>query len=73
MAVPGQLHGTVKRLVKDRGFGFIMAGKGGGQEYFFHRSSVIGGQFEDLREGDAVDCEIEDSSKGPRVTNVRRA
>lgn len=73
MAAPGQLHGTVTRLVRDRGFGFIKAGAGAGTEYFFHRSSVMEGSFEDLRERDAVDFEIEPSSKGPRATNVRRA
>lgn len=65
--------GTVKRLVRDRGFGFIRAGKGEGDEYFFHRSSVTGGSYEDLREGDPVDFEVEPSSKGPRAGNVRLA
>src|SRR5438067_868278 len=32
--------GTIKRLVRDRGFGFIR--DDGGQEWFFHRSSVDG-------------------------------
>ena len=31
-------NGTIKRLVRDRGFGFIR--DDGGQEWFFHRSSV---------------------------------
>ncbi len=30
--------GTIKRLVRDRGFGFIR--DDGGQEWFFHRSGV---------------------------------
>ena len=33
-------NGTIKRLVRDRGFGFIR--DDGGQEWFFHRSSVQG-------------------------------
>ena len=32
--------GTIKRLVRDRGFGFIR--DDGGQEWFFHRSGVQG-------------------------------
>ena len=32
--------GTIKRLVRDRGFGFIR--DEGGQEWFFHRSGVQG-------------------------------
>ena len=30
--------GTIKRLVRDRGFGFIRDDNG--QEWFFHRSAV---------------------------------
>ena len=43
--------GTIKRLVRDRGFGFIR--DDGGQEWFFHRSSVQG-SFESLNEGQRV-------------------
>ncbi|PYR53581.1 MAG: cold-shock protein [Acidobacteria bacterium] len=41
--------GTIKRLAREKGFGFIR--DEGGQEWFFHRSSVQGGSFEDLEEG----------------------
>ncbi len=40
--------GTIKRLARDKGFGFIR--DSGGQEYFFHRSSVEG-SFDSLSEG----------------------
>jgi CspA family cold shock protein len=60
--------GTIKRLVRDRGFGFIK--DDGGQEWFFHRSGVQGG-FEQLAEGQRVAFEEESSPKGPRATNVR--
>ena len=43
--------GTIKRLVRDRGFGFIR--DDGGQEWFFHRSSVQG-SFDQLNEGQRV-------------------
>lgn len=66
--------GTIKRLVRDRGFGFILSGSGKEEkEYFFHRSEVRGGSYDDLREGDPADFEVEESSKGPRACNVRRA
>ena len=61
--------GTIKRLVRDRGFGFIR--DEGGQEWFFHRSSVQGGSFEDLQEGQRVSFDEEQSAKGPRAGNVR--
>jgi len=60
--------GTIKRLVRDRGFGFIR--DDGGQEWFFHRSSVQG-SFDQLSEGQRVSFEEEPSAKGPRAGNVR--
>jgi CspA family cold shock protein len=60
--------GTIKRLVRDRGFGFIR--DDGGQEWFFHRSSVQG-NFDQLNEGQRVSFEEEPSAKGPRAGNVR--
>jgi CspA family cold shock protein len=60
--------GTIKRLVRDRGFGFIR--DEGGQEWFFHRSSVEG-SFDQLNEGQRVSFEEEPSAKGPRAGNVR--
>jgi CspA family cold shock protein len=60
--------GTIKRLVRDRGFGFIR--DEGGQEWFFHRSSVEG-SFEQLNEGQRVSFDEEPSAKGPRAGNVR--
>jgi CspA family cold shock protein len=60
--------GQIKRLVRDRGFGFIR--DDGGQEWFFHRSSVEG-SFDQLNEGQRVSFEEEPSAKGPRAANVR--
>jgi CspA family cold shock protein len=60
--------GTIKRIARDKGFGFIR--DGAGQEYFFHRSSVQG-SFDDLREGQRVSFEEEQSAKGPRAGSVR--
>jgi len=61
-------RGTIKRLVRDRGFGFIR--DEGGQEWFFHRSSVQG-NFDQLAEGQRVSFEEEQSAKGPRAGSVR--
>ena len=60
--------GTIKRLVRDRGFGFIR--DDGGQEWFFHRSGVQG-SFDQLAEGQRVSFDEESSPKGPRAGNVR--
>ncbi|MDE3153589.1 MAG: cold shock domain-containing protein [Acidobacteriota bacterium] len=61
--------GTIKRLVRDRGFGFIR--DDGGQEWFFHRSAVRDGAFDRLAEGQRVAFDEEPSPKGPRAGNVR--
>ena len=62
-------NGTIKRLVRDRGFGFIR--DDGGQEWFFHRSSVNVGSFDQLNEGQRVSFDEEPSAKGPRAGNIR--
>ena len=61
--------GKIKKLIRDRGFGFISDTDG--KEVFFHRSSVVDTQFEALNEDQTVEFEIEKSPKGPRAINVR--
>ena len=63
-------EGTVKRVISDRGFGFIVGPDG--KEYFFHQSAIYGEGIEDLREGDSVEFEVGHAAKGPRAENVRR-
>jgi CspA family cold shock protein len=65
------MQGTIKRVIRDRGFGFIRSTDG--QEVFFHRSGLQQLTFEGLKEGEAVEFEIERGEKGPRATNVRPA
>ena len=62
-------NGTIKRIVRDRGFGFLR--DEGGQDWFFHRSGVADGEFDKLAEGQRVTFEEEPSPKGPRATNIR--
>lgn len=64
--------GTIKKVVNDRGFGFISAEDG--KDYFFHRSGldpVL--DFDTLVMGERVNFEVEVSQKGPRATRVRPA
>lgn len=61
--------GTIKSLVKGRGFGFIQTEDGG--DIFFHRTGLQGTDFELLEEGQAVEFETEPGPKGPRAVNVR--
>jgi cold shock protein len=64
--------GTIKKVVSDRGFGFITAEDG--KDYFFHRSTVGGGlDFDRLNGGEHVQFEIEQDAKGPRAKQVEPA
>lgn len=61
-------QGTIKKLISDKGFGFIEGERG---ELFFHHSSVIDGSFESLREGQTVEYTEGRGPKGPRAENVK--
>ena len=63
--------GFIKRLVTDKGFGFIQ--DDAGKEYFFHRSSVRTGSFEALDEGQRVEFDPGQGPKGPRAESVQAA
>ncbi|MGQ0633194.1 MAG: cold-shock protein [Planctomycetaceae bacterium] len=66
-------QGTIKKIVKDRGFGFISTGPGKG-DIFFHVSAVADNAFDALEEGQSVEYEVADDGergKGPRAGNVR--
>ncbi|HEY6056411.1 MAG TPA: cold shock domain-containing protein [Candidatus Limnocylindrales bacterium] len=64
--------GTIKKVVSDRGFGFILAEDG--KEYFFHRGGLQPSlDFDRLSGGERVSFEVEASPKGPRATQVSAA
>ncbi|WKZ24515.1 MAG: cold shock domain-containing protein [Patescibacteria group bacterium] len=65
------MQGTIKKLT-DKGFGFISS-EGQEKDLFFHSNSLVGVQFNDLQEGDAVSYEVEQSEKGPNAVNVKLA
>jgi CspA family cold shock protein len=64
--------GTVKKVIADRGFGFITADDE--KEYFFHRNSLEASlDFDRMVGGEKVEFDIEQSPKGPRANRVRAA
>ncbi|MEO7597165.1 MAG: cold shock domain-containing protein [Candidatus Paceibacterota bacterium] len=65
------MTGTIKRLT-DKGFGFI-TGEGLQKDLFFHSNNLVGVSFDELKEGDSVSFETEESPKGLNATNVQRA
>lgn len=64
--------GTVKKLVSERGFGFITGEDG--KDYFFHRSALGASlDFDRLTGGERVQFEIELDPKGARARDVQPA
>ena len=48
--------GTIRRLITDRGYGFIKTERG--EDLFFHRSELQGVDYSSLREGQEVEFEF---------------
>jgi CspA family cold shock protein len=64
--------GTIKKIVSDRGFGFITAEDG--KDYFFHRDGLTASlDFDRLNGGEKVQFDVEDGPKGARAKNVQTA
>ena len=65
--------GQIKRLERERGFGFIRP-EGASDDVFFHRSSLQGLEFDSLNEGQNVEFEKAADDRDPRrmrAINVR--
>ncbi|NNL66383.1 MAG: cold shock domain-containing protein [Myxococcales bacterium] len=61
--------GRIKKMVRDRGFGFIRGEDG--KEVFFHRSGLGGSEYDTLNEGDNVEYVVQEGPRGPRAEHVR--
>jgi CspA family cold shock protein len=63
--------GSIVRLIRDRGFGFVRAENG--SEIFFHHSTLAPGEFDALQEGQQIEFDIENDprGRGQRAGNVR--
>ncbi|MBI9066703.1 MAG: cold shock domain-containing protein [Salinivirgaceae bacterium] len=59
-------NGTVKFFNNSKGFGFITPDEGG-KDLFIHQSGLI----DDIREGDTVSYDVEESPKGLNAVNVK--
>jgi CspA family cold shock protein len=65
-------NGTIKKLISDRGFGFITGEDG--KDYFFHRDGLDASlDFDRLVGGEQVTFEVESNPRGPRATKVQPA
>ena len=64
-----KVKGRVKKLVPERGFGFVRGDDG--KEVFFHRSGLGANDYDSLSEGDVVEYVVQEGPRGPRAENVR--
>jgi cold shock protein len=64
-------RGKIKKLVQDKGFGFIQGEK---EDIFFHHTTVADGGFDVLEIGQEVEFALDGQGKdgkGPRAASVR--
>lgn len=63
------LHGKILRLFPGEGYGFVDTPDG---EVYFHRNSVVGAKFDDLKVGAEVRLVVTEgeSAKGPQASTV---
>jgi CspA family cold shock protein len=65
------MTGTIKKVMSDKGFGFITPDDGS-DDVFFHRSRLASNlRFEDLREGEEVQFQVRSGDKGPQAFDVK--
>ena len=64
------IQGTVKRIFRDKGFGFIKAIDG--REVFFHQSELFNLELQALEEGDSLTFDVVKGKKGPQATNIKK-
>lgn len=64
--------GTIKRVISERGFGFIVGPDG--KEYFFHKGGLAPSiDFDRLVGGESVSFEAEANPRGPRAVQIQAA
>lgn len=63
--------GTVKWFNNAKGYGFIK--RESGEDLFVHFKSISGEGYKSLKEGDAVQFEVEQGAKGLQAVNVSKA
>jgi cold shock protein len=65
-----QYKGTVKWFNNAKGYGFL--GREGGADVFVHYSSIQREGYKSLKEGDEVEFDIIQGTKGPQADQVSR-
>ena len=65
------MTGTIKKIIRQNGFGFITPDDGS-EDVFFHRGSLAPrNQIEDINEGDSVQFQVRKGDKGPDAFDLK--
>lgn len=65
-----RMKGTVKWFNNAKGYGFI--GREDGPDVFVHYSAIASEGYKSLQEGDTVEFEITQGTKGPQAAEVTK-
>ncbi len=66
-----QYHGVVKWFNNAKGYGFL--GRDGGEDVFVHYTAIQDEGYKSLKEGDAVEFDVIQGTKGPQADLVARS
>jgi len=64
------MRGRVKWFSADKGYGFLESDEGG--DVFVHYSAIAGDGFRTLNQGERVEFEVVDGTRGRQAANVVR-
>ncbi|MHA2290489.1 MAG: cold shock domain-containing protein [Promethearchaeota archaeon] len=64
------MQGTIKKVMSQRGYGFIDT-ESQDDDLFFHKSNLDNIEFSSLTEGTSVEFDIADGRKGPEAVNIK--
>ena len=67
---PGMEKGTVKWFNNAKGYGFIT--RESGEDLFVHFKSIVGEGYKSLKQGEAVQFDVEQGTKGLQAVNVTK-
>ena len=66
------MTGTIKKIIRPRGFGFITPDEGG-DDLFAHFSAIVASGYKSLKEGDKVTFDVTEGPKGKQASNIQKA